>query len=284
MAEERQLAVEQTYKGSDYSLLCNHDLFNERIRIEHYSGNPEHVIAQVQSLFTTDYSKCIVKVKDNDVSTFRTYGFTYEGTINNYFSGIDMHIMTKFNEGWRRNASRWMDEEQILEGVLTKVPSPLAEKPVMRRASEKDAEKLATLYKSVFEVYPTPMDQADYIRKVMKEDTIFYVVDEGSIISSAASAEVNHKFQNAEITDCATLPEFRKSGVMRHLILALESKLLEEEIYYAYSIARSLSFGMNAVFFQLGYEYGGRLINNVKIYDDWENMNLWSKRLVSSAE
>ncbi|MCA0988188.1 putative beta-lysine N-acetyltransferase [Guptibacillus algicola] len=284
MTDEREIAIDRNYKGSDYSFDCNHDPFNERIRIEHYSGNSRHVITHVLRLFTTGYSKCIVKVKDTDLSIFRSLGFSYEGTIRNYFSGVDMHVMTKFKENWRRNAHRWMEEEQILDGVLSKVASPLSEKPVMRRATEQDAEKLSVLYKSVFEVYPTPMDQPEYIRKVMKEGTIFYLVEEGNKITSAASAEVNRTFQNAEITDCATLPEFRKSGAMRHLILALESKLLDEGIYYAYSIARSLSFGMNAVFFQLGYEYGGRLINNVKIYDDWENMNLWSKALVTSAD
>ncbi|WP_270181970.1 putative beta-lysine N-acetyltransferase [Alkalihalobacillus sp. CinArs1] len=284
MGEHRELAMDQHYKGTDYAFHCNHDLFNERIRIEHYSGNVKHVIAHVLRLFTDDYSKCIVKVKEGDFSTFISMGFSYEGTINRYFSGVDMHVMTKYKQSWRRNAKRWEEEEKIIDGVFAKTPSPLSEKPNMRRASEKDAEKLSTLYKKVFDVYPTPMDQPEYIRKVMKEGTIFYLVEDDKKITSAASAEVNRTFQNAEITDCATLPDSRKGGTMRHLIHALESTLLEEEIYYAYSIARSLSFGMNAVFCQLGYEYGGRLTNNVKIYSDWEDMNLWSKSLGVSAE
>jgi hypothetical protein len=57
----------------------------------------------------------------------------------------------------------------------------------------------------------------------------------------------------------------------------LEKHLEDNGIYCVYSIARALSFGMNAVFFQLGYEYRGRLANNCCIFDKIEDMNLWVK-------
>ncbi|MGA9289816.1 MAG: putative beta-lysine N-acetyltransferase [Anaerobacillus sp.] len=272
------------YNGCDYSFDCHHDSFNERIRIDDYTGNLDGIVSHIQSLFTSEYSKCILKVKEGDVGAFLSIGFTYEGKIQNYFSGIDAHLMTKYRENWRRNSTSWTDEDLILEEVLKKSSSQLKQKPMVRQAEESDADALALLYKKVFAVYPTPMDDPEYIRKAMKEDTIFFVLEEKGMMISAASAEVNRKYKNAEMTDCATLSEFRKGGTMRHLIMELEKKLVEENIYYAYSIARSLSFGMNAVFHQLGYEYGGRLVNNVKIYHDWENMNLWSKMLTFRAE
>ncbi|MGB7998597.1 MAG: putative beta-lysine N-acetyltransferase [Anaerobacillus sp.] len=272
------------YDGRDYSFDCHHDHFNERIRIDDYTGNLDGITSHIQSLFTSEYSKCILKVKEGDVSAFLSIGFTYEGKIRNYFSGIDAHLMTKYRENWRRNSTSWTDEDLILEEVLKKSSSQLKQKPMVRQAEESDAEALALLYKKVFAVYPTPMDDPEYIQKAMKDDTIFFVLEEDGLMISAASAEVNRKYKNAEMTDCATLSEFRKGGTMRHLIMELEKKLVEENIYYAYSIARSLSFGMNAVFHQLSYEYGGRLVNNVKIYHDWENMNLWSKMLTFRAE
>jgi beta-lysine N6-acetyltransferase len=42
-----------------------------------------------------------------------------------------------------------------------------------------------------------------------------------------------------------------------------------------------LSFGMNAVLYQLGYNYCGRLMNNCYIYDKLENMNMWVKNLAN---
>ncbi|MFK3959156.1 putative beta-lysine N-acetyltransferase [Guptibacillus hwajinpoensis] len=284
MGDKRIEAVEHFYKGSDYAFTCTFDTFNERIRVDVYDGSVQEVIAHIQEVFTSEYSKCIVKVKSEDVSSFLSIGYTYEGKIRFYFSGSDAHLMTKYRTNWRRNSESWVDEEKLLKAVQNKPHTSLKGNPPMRIGIESDAEALAKLYQTVFSVYPTPMDDPSYIKKAMKSDTIFYVMEDQGIIKSAASAEVNRTYRNAEMTDCATLPEYRKGGTMRHLILALETELLKQEVYYAYSIARSLSFGMNAVFHQLHYEYGGRLVNNVKIYKDWENMNLWSKTLLRSAE
>ncbi|WP_347550249.1 putative beta-lysine N-acetyltransferase [Pseudalkalibacillus hwajinpoensis] len=284
MNNQKKKATTHFYKGRDYHFNCHHDPFNERIRIDEYAGNKRTLVDHILELFNADYTKCIIKVKDGDAALFQSLGFSYEGEICGYFSGVNTLLMTKYRENWRRNSKSWIEEDAILEGVLSKTPGDLSEKPLMRQATKKDAGGLAELYKHVFAVYPTPMDNPDYIRKVMKEGTIFLLVEEQGTIKSAASAELNRKWHNAEVTDCATLPDFRKGGTMRHLIMELEKTLLKEEIYYAYSIARARSFGMNAVLHQLGYAYGGRLVNNVKIYTDWENMNLWSKMLTYDAQ
>ncbi|MDG3044398.1 hypothetical protein OE903_12475 [Bacillus sp. B6(2022)] len=64
---------------------------------------------------------------------------------------------------------------------------------------------------------------------------------------------------------------------MHHLILALEQELQSMHIYVFYSLARALSYGMNQVFYQLGYTYTGRFQNNCYIFDKIEDMNLWVK-------
>ncbi|MFP3637406.1 GNAT family N-acetyltransferase, partial [Bacillus sp. SIMBA_033] len=76
--------------------------------------------------------------------------------------------------------------------------------------------KLAKLYDTVFETYPTPMNEPDYIQKVMEEGTVFYAVEHDGHIVSAASAEINAPYGHAELTDCATLPTYRKLGFMHH--------------------------------------------------------------------
>jgi hypothetical protein len=68
---------------------------------------------------------------------------------------------------------------------------------------------------------------------------------------------------------------------MKIILRELEGELKRQGIFCAYSIARSLSFGMNAVLFQLGYKYRGRLMNNCYIYDKLENMNMWVKHLAN---
>ena len=284
MNQKQFEAVEQVYRDGDYTFTCTLDRFNERIRVDHYDGNLRSIAAHIQSIFTNEYTKCIVKGLREHVPFFLSECYAYEGVIQSYFSGSDAHLMTLYNADWRRNSQTWLEEDQLLAAVRRKQVSPLKEKPLIRKGTEADAEKLAALYQKVFAVYPTPMDNPNYIKKVMRSDTIFFLIEENDRIVSAASAEVNRTYKNAEMTDCATLPEYRKGGTMRHLIMALEQELLRENIYYAYSIARSRSFGMNAVLHQLDYKYGGRLVNNVKIFKDWEDMNLWSKLLNKSAE
>jgi putative beta-lysine N-acetyltransferase len=103
---------------------------------------------------------------------------------------------------------------------------------------------------------------------------------QGKIVS-AASAEINSFYKNAELTDCATLAEHRKFGLMKMILQELEKDLKNNGIFCAYSIARALSFGMNAALFQLGYSYRGRFMNNCYIYDKLENMNMWVKNLAN---
>jgi beta-lysine N6-acetyltransferase len=115
----------------------------------------------------------------------------------------------------------------------------------------------------------------------MQDGTIYYAYFHQGEIVSAASAEINDFYKNAELTDCATLPEHRKYGLMKMILQELEVELKRRGVFCVYSIARSLSFGMNAVLYQLGYAYRGRLMNNVYIYDKLENMNMWVKNLSS---
>lgn len=66
---------------------------------------------------------------------------------------------------------------------------------------------------------------------------------------------------------------------MQHLIQYLEDNMKTKDIINLFSIARARSIGMNKVLYNLNYKYRGRLINNVHIAGNWENMNIWVKRL-----
>jgi hypothetical protein len=73
------------------------------------------------------------------------------------------------------------------------------------------------------------------------------------------------------------LPQAEGKGHMKKLLLLLEQKLRADGITCCYTIARSESFSMNKAFAQLGYTYGGRLVNNCFIYSGLEDMNIWYK-------
>ncbi len=258
------------------------DYFNRRLRVLEYRGNLMSLLDDVNELAAMhSFEKIICMAKREDLFEFMSCGFMIEAKIQKYFNGSDAYFVTKYFTNERRNSDKWMEEEKIMTDILR---NPRENKPtdtqfLFRKATPEDAGQLAKLYDTVFQIYPTPLNNPDYIQKVMKDSTVFYVALDNGVIISSASAEVNHTFYNAELTDCATLDAYRKHGLMKKLLIQLEKELINNGIYCAYSIARALSYGMNKSFYQLGYSYTGRLTNNCYIFDKIEDMNVWVKDL-----
>lgn len=260
------------------------DAFNKRLRVDHYVGDPYLVIQATEKLAKEAHSeKIIIKGKFEDYKIILEKGYRNEAVIDGYFLGSDGYFFCKYLEPDRDFSTHLQVEEDIIASVQhlkrsSQVIMPPADYKIMK-VGEKEAEMLSDLYREVFQIYPTPLHNPEYVKKTMKEGTIYYAFMYHHEIISAASAEVNHLFRNAELTDCATKKDHRKFGLMKILLKKLEEDLFQQQIYCSYSIARSLSFGMNAVLHQLGYQYRGRLVNNCYIFDKLEDMNVWVKNL-----
>lgn len=277
-------ATQETIREKDLHMSVCIDPPNKRLRVDEYLGNARSIKSCLDSLAQEhQMTKVIVKAKREDIEILLANGFILEAILKGYYSGTDAFSMALYYDLERRTSENWIKEDDILNEVM-KLPLSHATKELdasleLCLGTKEDAVQLAELYGEVFETYPTPMNKASYIKEVMDEGTIFYVIKKDGKVISAASAEVNQKYSNAEVTDCATLPEFRKHGFMKILIRALEQELFNRSIFCAYSLARSLSFGMTASFHQLGYTYTGRLIKNCDIYGNFEDMNVWVKNL-----
>lgn len=266
----------------DYRAEAVLDYFNKRLRIDDYRGKTDSLLKDASKLASDNrFTKVIVKGKACDITNLLKEQFQLEAIIKNYFHGEDAYFFTKYLSEERRKTDSWTKQDSIITSINEKKKTVHLQSGEFgfRAADEHDAEKLAELYKAVFEVYPTPLHSSDYLQKTMRDGTIYFLAEKENTIVSAASAEINAAYNNAEITDCATLPEVRKHKLMRSLILLLEQKLCDQGVFCVYSIARAESFGMNAVLHQLDYEYTGRLTNNCVISTDLENMNVWCKDL-----
>ena len=284
MASDLPYYTNQVENGSDYSVSFCLDFFNKRLRVDDYQGNVDAIYKRIAGIAQTNtLTKVFIKAKEGDWQTFLSKGCMLEGIYKGYFRGCDAYCMAFYLDLERRTSDYWMEEDRLLEQVLAlplKLDRPaVPENCILRIARTEDAEQLAALYDQIFQTYPTPMNDPSYVAKVMREGTIFYLVESPDQLVSAASAEINTLYGNAEMTDCATLPSYRNQGLMRLLMHALEDELLARNITCAYSLSRALSLGMNAVFFQMGYRYYGRLTKNCDIYDKFEDMNLWVKTL-----
>lgn len=278
------LAYHRRIKERSFTLNMYIDPFSKRVRVDDLQGDSEKGIQKAEEIASVNNAeKLIVKSRREQMISLIENGFQIESIVDKYFKGSDCYFLCKYYSVERRNSSYLLKEDEILRNIrlLGKREEHLGRiKPyTMKQIEKKDAEKLAVLYQSVFQVYPTPLAEPDYIRKTIEEGTIYYAYYLNDYFVSAASAEVNSDYTNAEITDCATLTEHRKHGLMKWLIRELENELIRRGIFCAYSLSRALSFGMNGALYQLSYRYRGRLMNNCLIYNKLENMNVWVKDL-----
>jgi beta-lysine N6-acetyltransferase len=276
-------------KGEHCSLTAFLDPFNSRVRIDDYRGNIQSVIECGLRLARQHKAeKLIFKVRREHASAFLEHGFLLEGKIEGYFLGSDCLFFSRFLTPGRKTSSSWVKEDEMIDKVaMLKRNVQAAMPPVeyqLKKLGGQDSVQLAALYDKVFSIYPTPMNDPEYIKKTIQEGTIYFGFDYKGEIVSAASAEINPFYQNAELTDCATLKEHRQHGLMKLLLLQLEKELKGIGIFCSYSLARALSFGMNAALHQLGYSYRGRLANNCLIFDKMEDMNIWSRNLAEQTE
>lgn len=265
-------------ESNNISLFIYEDEFNKRVRVDTYYGPPGEVIKLIDQYLPPWTEKLIAKIFTADISHFIGHGYKLEAFIGGYFNGEDMHFLVKYLNPGRGVSETILDNEKILNDILSSGHSEKVEKAlVVKVATVENCSGLAELFAEVFEVYPVPLHTPDDVKRSMEKGTVFVFIEENGRILSAASAEINDQYKNAELTDCATLSIARGKGHMQQLILKLEELLNEKGIHYIYTIARSRSFGINKAFYNLGYTYGGRLINNCYICSGLEDMNVWYK-------
>jgi putative beta-lysine N-acetyltransferase len=231
--------------------------------------------------------KIFAKVGEWAQKQFIENGYDEEAYIPNFYMGnIQAMFFGKYLKPERKEIPT--DEEHEIENILkicttkkSTLPIPLPEEYVVRPIEAKDAAELAKVYKQVFETYPFPIHEEDYLIEAMDSDVAFYGVYSNDVLLAAASAEMDRESKNAEMTDFATLPEARGKKLASYLLQKMEDDIAKNyNIITAYTIARSLSAGMNITFAKAGYTYTGTLRNNTNISGKIESMNVWYKNLI----
>lgn len=262
------------------------DYYNRRLKVLDYDAkDPQAMLDRLTWLAEqNDFDKIFLKATKDDWQTFLQYGYLLEGILRYYFRGEDAYVLSKFRSVDRVTSEHLIEESDLIEKLMRegeqREPTALPEGYALFEATPEHIPGLVDLYRRVFKTYPSPLTHPDYILATMERNVLYRAIrDEQGVIVSAASAEVDDKHSNAELTDCATEPSQRGKSLMFHILSALEGDLSRRGIMTAYSLARARSVGMNRVFFRLGHEYSGRLVNNCDIYGQFEDMNIWVKRL-----
>lgn len=230
------------------------------------------------------YGKIITKIPYNCKDVFESNGYKEEAVIENFFNGEkDASFMCKYPDP-NRNIDPLSDKcNEILNIALNKSflsdSENLPKEFTLREAMKKDVADMTKLYKTVFKSYPFPIHNETYILKTMEENLIYFGIWHKNELVALSSIELAIKYSNAEMTDFAVHPDYRGYGFALFLLKTMENKLLNMGIKTSYTIARSMSAGMNITFSKNGYKYGGPLVNNTDISGQIESMNVWYKNL-----
>jgi len=263
-----------------------HGTSNDRIYLMKLScGDCPDIVNRLNDLAGYHgYSKIFAKVPESAGSLFRKSDYKVEASIPSFYDGKETGLFFgKFLQKNRQNSSDKKTTWSVLKTAEKKAALPdspvFPEEMQWRTCRPDDAEEMAEAYRQIFVTYPFPIRDPDYLRETMADDVVYFAVEYKGKIVSLASSDMYIVDGHAEMTDFATLPEYRRNGLATFLLSVMEEEMRRRGLKLTYTIARALSYGMNITFSRLGYQYGGTLLNNTNISGRLESMNVWYKSL-----
>jgi putative beta-lysine N-acetyltransferase len=247
------------------------------------------IIDELDELATKHgYSKIFAKVPQSDAAAFANSGYRTEAYVPKLYNGReDGRFMGKYFTQKRQAFS----ESAVCEvlqtayakaGVDERIGLPTG--LICRKTQIDDAQAMSEVYREVFATYPFPIYDPNYLVETMADQVVYFGVWRGERLIALSSAERDFSGGNVEMTDFATLPEFRGLGLAGFLLDHMDKAMAAAGFKTAYTIARAVSFGMNITFARRGYSFAGTLINNTNIAGGLECMNVWYKHLLQEKD
>jgi len=230
------------------------------------------------------YSKLFCKVPSWAVPAFVAEEFITEAYIPGFYRRqVDVFFLSKFLTSRRLVHHEHKKISELTHLLISlpgiKKPMQLKDDYCLKLLTPERAEEISELYKRIFDSYPFPVHDAEYIRNTMRKHIQYYGIEKDKRLVALASAEIDPKGENAEMTDFATLTEYRKNNLSLILLEEMERNMKNQGIQTLYTIARLNSPAMNKTFLKLNYKYGGILINNTNISGKIESMVVYYKHI-----
>jgi beta-lysine N6-acetyltransferase len=269
-----------------YGTTVRTDNINNRLKIVDYEAISKNALKEIIMFAQkNDFGKIISTCLQKDSILFEDSGFINEGIIKSFYKGENAFWYSCFLKAERVLSKHKKREDSIIAMASDKKGTYRHRKTTLeiRDTTQEDIPMMTDIFKSVFETYPTPVHDEDYLERVMDNRIHFKAAFDNGKLVSIASADMDRKNLNAEITDCATYPQYRGRGLLSRLIKAIEDDLKNMGFYSVYSLSRAINPGINISLSKLGYDYMGRLINNCNICGGFEDMNIWCKKLNPTA-
>lgn len=270
--------------------VIQHGKFNDRIYLMKLEKEDcPDILEGLRSLARKEkYTKIFGKVPASAAPLFFSDGYMMEAFIPGFFQRREAAIFV----------SKYLDSDRLMEvertrleelGKLLEQKSAGKERKgssrirgrrvVIKPLDASQADQVARIYQEVFKSYPFPIHDPGYIARTMEENVRYFGVKRGGKIIALASAEIDREGSNAEMTDFATLPDYRGNNLAQILLKAMEKEMKRSEIQTLYTIARLHSPAMNRTFLKQQYHYAGTLIRNTQIAGSVESMNVYYKHI-----
>ena len=261
-----------------------HGPLSNRVYLMHLaSEEAEAVIAAMSELAKAEgYTKLFAKIPGKSAAAFEDAGFEIEARIPDFYADGDMALfVSRFRCEKRRQPNDTERIQKVLAAARRKagegIRYPLPDDCELTFMDTDRVQQMATLYSRVFDSYPFPIFNADYIRRTMDENFRYFGIFHNANLIALASAERIES--GVEMTDFATAPEHRRASLAAHLLNAMEADARQGGVKTAFTIARAVSYGINIMFARAGYIFGGILVNNTNISGRVQSMNIWYKPL-----
>ncbi len=262
--------------------LVQHGPLNKRAYLMHLDPQDEpHIVSRLESLARQrGYTKIFAKVPEAMAPRFTRAGFNTEAFVPGMFKGREAGVfLGRYFADWRKRPDNPQALSDVLETALAKAATTcrpnLPPGAAIARMKPEQAEDMAQVYAAVFDSYPFPIFDPDYLRQAMSKDVRYYGVMLHDRPVALASAEMDRSLAAAEMTDFATLPKYRGRKLAGALLEYMGREMRKAGLHSLYTIARAASYGMNITFARAGYAFGGTLPNNTYIAGGLESMHVW---------
>ncbi len=265
-----------------------HGKFNDRIYLMKLSREDvPGILDDLRSIAVENgYTKIFCKVPGWAAPLFFSDGFLMEASIPGFYREKDaVFFLSKFLDSDRLLGVEHGRLEELAGLLRSRITAPAPSddqgiRAVFLRLNSSHAGQITGIYRKVFLSYPFPIHDPDYITGNMKRgDVQYYGFEKNGKLIALASAEIDRKGRNAEMTDFATLPDYRGNRLSIRLLMEMEREMKQQQITTLYTIARLNSIPMNKTFLKLRYSYAGTLISNTNIAGRIESMNVYYKHI-----
>jgi len=263
-----------------------HGPLNNRIYLMELNRNKvQHIIESLDAMAQNcGYGKIFAKIPEPDWQKFKRAGYLKEATVPGFFNGkvaglfVGKYFSQKRQQIKNHNDSlgEKVHQRQEPAGKPSSNGISLSQIDTCKPA---DAHEMSCIYSQVFLSYPFPITNPEYIQTMMNENVIYFCIRKKDKIAALASMEIDGNYKNVEMTDFATLSQWRGYGLAARLLGHMDQVGHDMGMRTAYTIARAQSHGINSIFRRNSYSYGGLLRNNTHISGSIESMMVWYKNL-----